>query len=58
RTEDIGARRLHTIIERVLEEVSFSAHEHAGETVTITAEFVAERVGDVAEDEDLSAFIL
>ena len=58
RTEDIGARRLHTILERVLEEISFDAPAHSGETVAIDAAFVAERVGEVAADEDLSNFIL
>jgi ATP-dependent HslUV protease ATP-binding subunit HslU len=58
RTEDIGARRLHTIIEKVLDEVSFDAPGHKGQTVTVDAAFVAERVGEVAADEDLSNFIL
>ncbi len=58
KTEDIGARRLHTIIERVLEDISFSAPERAGETVEITAAFVAERIGEVAADDDLSTYIL
>ncbi len=58
RTEDIGARRLHTVMERVLEEISFDAPSHAGECVTIDRSFVAERVGEVAADEDLSNFIL
>ncbi|MDQ3045665.1 MAG: ATP-dependent protease ATPase subunit HslU [Chloroflexota bacterium] len=58
RTEDIGARRLHTIMEKVLEEVSFDAADRAGETVRIDRDFVSERVGDVAADEDLSNFIL
>ncbi len=58
KTEDIGARRLHTIIERVLEDISFNAPERAGETVEITAEFVNERIGDVAMDDDLSTYIL
>ena len=57
-TEDIGARRLHTIIERVIEEISFDAPERTGETIVIDAAFVSERVGDVAADEDLSSFIL
>ena len=57
-TEDIGARRLHTIIEKVLEEVSFDAATRTGETVTVDAAFVADRVGEVAADEDLSNFIL
>ena len=58
RTEDIGARRLHTIIERVVEDLSFNAPEMAGERVAVDAGFVAERVGDVAADDDLSNFIL
>lgn len=58
RTEDIGARRLHTIIERVLEEISFTAPDRAGERVEIGQRFVEERVGEVADDEDLSNFIL
>ena len=58
RTEDIGARRLHTIIERVLEEISFDAPARKGESLTIDAALVAERVGEIAEDDDLSNFIL
>ncbi len=58
RTEDIGARRLQTILERVLEEISFNAPEMPGETVSIDGAFVQERVGDVADDEELSNFIL
>ncbi|CAA9560613.1 MAG: ATP-dependent hsl protease ATP-binding subunit HslU [uncultured Thermomicrobiales bacterium] len=58
RTEDIGARRLHTIIERVVEDLSFNAPEMSGQRVAVDAAFVAERVGDVAADDDLSNFIL
>jgi ATP-dependent HslUV protease ATP-binding subunit HslU len=58
RTEDIGARRLHTIMEKVLEDVSFEAPSRKGETASINADFVAERIGDVAADDDLSNFIL
>lgn len=58
RTEDIGARRLHTIIERVLEEISFTAPDRGGEHLEIGQAFVEERVGDIVEDEDLSTFIL
>ena len=58
RTEHIGARRLQTILERVLEEISFNAPEMPGETVSIDGAFVQERVGDVADDEELSNFIL
>ncbi len=58
RQEDIGARRLATIMEQVLEEISFDAPARAGETVTIDAAYVRERVGDLVRDEDLSNFIL
>jgi ATP-dependent HslUV protease ATP-binding subunit HslU len=57
-TEDIGARRLHTIIERVIEEISFDAPDHKGERIEINAPFVSERIGEVAADEDLSSYIL
>ena len=58
RTEDIGARRLQTIIEKVLEEISFDADHYAGRPLTIERAFVRERVGEVAADDDLSNFIL
>ncbi len=58
RTEDIGARRLQTILERVLEEVSFNAPEMAGAHVAIDEAFVRDRVADVADDDELSNFIL
>lgn len=58
RTEDIGARRLHTIVEKVIEEISFDAQNYSGQTVTIDRAFVAKRVGEVAADDDLSNFIL
>ena len=58
RTEDIGARRLHTIIERVLEEISFDIDTYQGNEVTITAEMVKERLGDVVENVDLARYIL
>ncbi|MCC7022723.1 MAG: ATP-dependent protease ATPase subunit HslU [Thermomicrobiales bacterium] len=57
-TEDIGARRLQTVIERVIEELSFEAPDRKGEHVIIDAAFVTERIGEVAADEDLSAYIL
>jgi ATP-dependent HslUV protease ATP-binding subunit HslU len=57
-TEDIGARRLHTIIERVIEDISFDAPELSGENIVINAVFVSERIGEVAADEDLSSYIL
>jgi len=58
RTENIGARRLHTILERLLEKISFEASDHAGETIKITAEYVDENVASLAQDEDLSRYIL
>jgi ATP-dependent HslUV protease ATP-binding subunit HslU len=58
RNENIGARRLHTVMERLLEEVSFNADEIAGQTIKITANYVRERLGDIIKDEDLSRYIL
>lgn len=58
KVENIGARRLHTIIERVMEELSFTAADQTGQTVTITADYVRERLGEVAGDADLSRYIL
>ncbi len=58
RVEDIGARRLHTIMEQVLEELAFSADEESGTTVTVDAAYVDSRVKKIAGDEDLSRFIL
>ena len=58
RTENIGARRLHTIMESLLEEVSFNATDIAGQTVNITEKYVDERLKDIVEDQDLSRFIL
>jgi ATP-dependent HslUV protease ATP-binding subunit HslU len=58
RVENIGARRLQTVLERLLEEVSFAASDKAGETVTIDAAYVNERVAPLAQKGDLSRFIL
>jgi len=58
RTENIGARRLHTVLERVLEDISFEAPERAGERIVIDEEYVTRRLADVVEDRDLSRFIL
>lgn len=58
RVENIGARRLATVIERMLEEISFSATDRAGETLTIDAAYVNERVAPLAAKGDLSRFIL
>ena len=57
-TEDIGARRLHTVLENILEEVSFDADEHKGSSFTITKELVHEKLEEVVEDDDLSRYIL
>lgn len=58
KTEDIGARRLHTVIEKVLEDISFNADERAGEKVVITKELVHEKLDKLVEDEDLARYIL
>lgn len=58
RTENIGARRLHTVMEKVLEELLFDAPGRAGEMITIDADYVAERLKKIVEDEDLSRYIL
>ncbi|KVU91861.1 HslU--HslV peptidase ATPase subunit [Burkholderia ubonensis] len=58
KTENIGARRLYTVIEKLLEEVSFAAGNHAGECVTIDAKYVDRALGEVAQDEDLSRYVL
>ena len=57
-TENIGARRLHTIMERVLDELSFDAPEKKGEQVTIDADYVREMLTDIVKDQDLSRYIL
>ncbi|WP_103586125.1 HslU--HslV peptidase ATPase subunit [Campylobacter concisus] len=56
--EDIGARRLHTVIERVIEDISFEASEKSGEKINVTKELVKERLKDVVEDQDLARYIL
>lgn len=56
--ENIGARRLHTVIEKLLEDISFLADEKSGETVNIDATYVEEKVGALAKHQDLSKFIL
>ncbi|HXT80119.1 MAG TPA: ATP-dependent protease ATPase subunit HslU [Acetobacteraceae bacterium] len=58
RVENIGARRLHTVLERLLEEISFTATDRAGETITVDAAYVAEKVAPLAVKGDLSRFIL
>ncbi len=58
KTEDIGARRLHTVVEKVLEEISFNAVNHRDSTVTVTEESVSAILSPVVEDEDLARYIL
>ena len=56
--ENIGARRLHTIIEKVLDEISFTASDKAGQKITINKDYVKKNLGDLVKDTDLSKFIL
>jgi ATP-dependent HslUV protease ATP-binding subunit HslU len=56
--ENIGARRLQTVMERVLDEISFDASDRGGQSVTIDAAYVNARIGDLAKNADLSKFIL
>jgi len=58
KAEDIGARRLHTVIEKVLEDISFNADEHKGETITIKEKLVVEKLQDLVENEDTARYIL
>ncbi|OCH13279.1 MULTISPECIES: HslU--HslV peptidase ATPase subunit [unclassified Aliivibrio] len=57
-TENIGARRLHTVMERLMEEISYDASEKDGESLTVDAAYVTSRLGDLIANEDLSRFIL
>jgi ATP-dependent HslUV protease ATP-binding subunit HslU len=56
--ENIGARRLYTVMERVFEEISFTAPDRTGETVTVDAAFVEGNIGDLARSADLSRYVL
>jgi len=58
KTENIGARRLYTVIEKLLEEVSFAAGNHSGQTVQIDAGYVDRALDEVAQSEDLSRYVL
>ena len=58
RTENIGARRLHTVMERLMEEISFDASEKNGEQLTVDAKYVNDHLEMLVENEDLSRFIL
>ena len=57
-TENIGARRLHTVMEHLLEELSFAGSEHHDKVVVVNREYVNERLADVVDDTDLSRYIL
>ena len=57
-TENIGARRLHTVMERLLETLSYEASEKNGESISIGAEYVNDNLNELVEDEDLSRYIL
>ncbi len=56
--ENIGARRLHTVLERVLDEISFTATERTGDNIVVDADFVAHNIGDLKDNTDLSRFVL
>ena len=58
KTENIGARRLHTVMEKLLEEVSFDAQNLHGQTITVDAALVTQRLGVLAQREDLSRYVL
>lgn len=58
KSENIGARRLHTIMEKVLDEINFTADEHSGETITVDADYVNRQLGDIVQSQDLSRYIL
>jgi ATP-dependent HslUV protease ATP-binding subunit HslU len=57
-TENIGARRLYTVMEKLLEEISFDAHQNSGTTISIDAAYVEARLGALSVDEDLSRYVL
>ncbi|MEQ1815561.1 MAG: ATP-dependent protease ATPase subunit HslU [Nitrosomonas sp.] len=58
KTENIGARRLHTVMEKLLEEISYNATKHSGETIIIDASYVDARLKDLAQSEDLARYVL
>ncbi len=58
KTENIGARRLHTVMEKLLEDISFNANEFSGEKIVIDAKFVREKLNEIIQSEDLSRYIL
>ena len=56
--ENIGARRLHTLLEKVLDDISFTASDRAGEKITIDKKYIEKNLGELTKDTDLSKFIL
>jgi ATP-dependent HslUV protease ATP-binding subunit HslU len=58
KTEDIGARRLHTVVEKVLEDINFNADEYKGKEFIITTDYVKERLEDIVENEEIAKYIL
>jgi ATP-dependent HslUV protease ATP-binding subunit HslU len=58
KTENIGARRLYTVMEKLLEEVSFAGGSHGSEAVTVDAKYVDARLAELAKNEDLSRYVL
>ncbi len=58
RTENIGARRLHTVMEKLLEDLLFSAPEISGQEIVIPAEYVEKKLADIVHDVDVSRYIL
>ena len=58
KTENIGARRLYTVMEKLLEEMSFEAEKHSGITLNIDADFVQKKLGNLVQNEDLSRYVL
>jgi ATP-dependent HslUV protease ATP-binding subunit HslU len=58
RTENIGARRLHTVLERLLEQISFEASDKSGTTVVVDKDYVDKHLSELSRDEDLSRYIL
>jgi len=57
-TENIGARRLHTIMERLLENISYTAPDESGKSFTVDAAYVDDNIGELVKDQDLSKYIL
>jgi ATP-dependent HslUV protease ATP-binding subunit HslU len=58
KSEDIGARRLHTVMEKVIEEISFNANEYSGDIINIDEKLVDDKIGNIVEDEDATRYIL